>query len=132
MIKKFTVSKLQGLLQADRRQIFSAYIVNTGNSEVDRDPGQIFMIVIVIMMIMIIAVIIMTLMIVMIMMIMMIMVIVIIVMILMIVMIVNTGISESEMDRDPAQIIIVRKLIHDNDDTDDDLSPQSTTKLRSE
>ena len=75
-----------------------------------------------IMMIMIIVMIIMILMIVMIM----------IVIIVMIMMIVNTGNSESEMDRDPAQIIIVRKLIHDNDDTDDDLSPQSTTKLRSE
>ena len=39
-----TVSKLQGLLQADSRQIFSAYIVNTGNSEVDKDPVQIIMI----------------------------------------------------------------------------------------
>ena len=44
---KFTVSKLQGLLQADWRQIFSAYIVNTGNSEMDRDPVQIIMILII-------------------------------------------------------------------------------------
>ena len=33
-----TVSKLHGLLQADSRQIFSAYIVNTGNSDVEMDP----------------------------------------------------------------------------------------------
>ena len=85
MIKKFTVSKLQGLLQADWRQIFSAYIVNTGNSEVDRDPSQIFMIMSVMILIIVI--------------------IVIIVIILMILMIMNTRNTESEMDRDPAQII---------------------------
>ena len=43
-LSMITVSKLQGLLQADSRQIFSAYIVNTGNSEVDKDPVHIIMI----------------------------------------------------------------------------------------